>query len=55
MMFAMIFRAAVIVIVLFAADAYFAHGKYLRMAVETAQGFGNDFNYQVARLLRLLH
>jgi hypothetical protein len=51
----MVFRAIVIVSALLAADAYFWQGKYMRMAMDTAHGFGDDFNSQIARLLRPLH
>jgi hypothetical protein len=51
----MAFRAVVIVFALLAADAYFWHGKSMRMAMEAAQGFGSDFNYQVAHHLQPLH
>jgi hypothetical protein len=51
----MVFRAIVIVSALLAADAYLWQGKYMRTAMDTAHGFGSDFNYQVARLLRPLH
>jgi hypothetical protein len=51
----MALRVIVIVSVLLAADAYFWQGKYMRMTMDTAHGFGDHFNYQVARLLRPLH
>jgi hypothetical protein len=51
----MAFRIVVVLIALFAADAYFWHGHYGRMAVRTAEGFASDFNYQIARLLQPLH
>jgi len=51
---AMAFRVIVLVSALLATDAYLWHGKYMRMAMDTAQGFGNDFNYQVTRLIRPL-
>jgi hypothetical protein len=45
----------VIAFALLAVDAYFWHSQYTRTAVETAQGLGSDFNYQVARHLQPLH
>lgn len=51
----MTFRAVVIVLALLAADAYFWQGRNTRMAMERAEGFASDFNYQVARLLQPLH
>jgi hypothetical protein len=51
----MALRVIIIVSALLAADAYFWQGKYLRMAMDGARGFGSDFNYQVARLLRPLN
>jgi hypothetical protein len=51
----MAFRVIVVLIALFAADAYLWHGKSMRVATETAQELASDFNYQIARHLQPLH
>jgi hypothetical protein len=50
----MVFRIAVILIGLWILDLWVLDGKYTQMTIQTAQGFGNDFNYRVARFLRPL-
>ena len=51
----MAFRVVGILSILIVADAYFWHGNLMRMTMHAANGFGSDFNSEVARLLRPLH
>jgi len=51
----MAFRVVGILSILIVADAYFWHGNLMQMTMHAANGFGSDFNFEVARLLRPLH
>jgi hypothetical protein len=51
----MAFRVIVVLIALFAGDAYFWHGYYTQLTIDTAQHFAANFNNQVARRLPPLH
>ena len=55
MFISMVFRIAVILIGLWILDLWVLDGKYTQMTIQTAQGFGNDFNYRVARFFGRCH
>lgn len=48
-------RIVVILTALLVADAYFWHGEHARVAMQTAENFGGNFNDQIARHLQPPH
>ena len=50
----MLYRIAVILVILFAADAYFFRGRYVAAGFELAQNFGGNLNGAISQFTRRL-
>jgi hypothetical protein len=50
----MLYRVAVILVILFVGDAYFFRGRYVAAGFEFAQNFGGNINSGISQFTRRL-